>query len=139
MADAVTIKIEGLEQLSSQISEFPDKLVRKGVRNALRAGGEVLREAISAGAPRSMDITHGHEPGFLADHIGMKVKTSVTNDTGSILVGPVKKAFYAMFAEFGTKHQAALPFIRPAFEGSGPSALDAFVDSLREAFQEALS
>jgi HK97 gp10 family phage protein len=138
MADGVTVKIAGLEQLSQRMQDFPDKLVRKGVKDALRAGGEVLREAISAGAPRSMDETHGHEPGFLADHIAMNVSTSVKNDRGSVKVGPVKKAFYAMFAEFGTRHQPALPFIRPAFEGNGQNALDAFVNKLREAFKDAL-
>jgi HK97 gp10 family phage protein len=136
MGSPVTVKIQGLEELSQKIHEFPDNLLKKGVRNALRAGGEVLRQAISSRAPRSVDETHGHTPGFLADHIGTVVKTSPKNDTGSIQVGPVKKAFYGMFAEFGTKHQPARPFVRPAFEGSAQDALDAFVAKLREAFDE---
>jgi HK97 gp10 family phage protein len=121
------------------MQEFPDKMLRKGVRDALRAGGEVLRQAISDGAPVSEDETHGHPSGFLKDHIGMKVSVSVKNDTGNIKVGPVKKAFYAMFPEFGTRHQPAKPFIRPAFEGNAQSALDAFINKLKEAFKDALS
>ncbi len=139
MANGVTVKITGLEQLSQKMQEFPDKLVQKGVRNALKAGGEVLRAAISAGAPVSEDVTHGHEPGFLKDHIAATVSTSVKNDKGTVKVGPVAKAFYAMFPEFGTRHQAAKPFIRPAFEGNGQKALDAFVDVLREKFKEAVT
>jgi len=46
---------------------------------------------------------------------------------------------WGMFSEFGTKHQAAKPFIRPAFEGSGQSALDALVNKMREAFKEAIT
>lgn len=139
MADGVTVKITGLEQLSQKMQEFPEKMLKKGVRTALRAGGEVLRQAISDAAPVSEDETHVHPPGFLKDHIGSKVTVSVKNDTGTILVGPVKKAFYAMFPEFGTKHQPAKPFIRPAFEGNAQKALDAFVNKLREAFKEALA
>jgi HK97 gp10 family phage protein len=134
-----TVKIEGLEQLSQRMKDFPDKLVTKGVRASLTAGGEVLRQAISDGAPRSMDVTHGHEPGFLADHIAAKVSVSTRQDKGSVKVGPVKMAFWGLFAEFGTRTQAAKPFIRPAFESQKQNALDAFVNRLREAFKEALS
>lgn len=139
MADGVFVKITGLEQLSQRMKDFPDKLVSKGVRASLTAGGEVFRRAISDGAPVSEDITHGHEPGFLKDHIAAKVSVSTRQDKGSVKVGPVKKAFYAMFPEFGTRTQTAKPFIRPAFESQGQNALDAFVNKLREAFKEALS
>lgn len=138
MADGVYVKIEGLEALSQKLQEFPDKLVKKGVRDSLRAGGEVLRQEASARAPRSLDETHGHPPGFLADHIGMKLSISTKNDRGSIQVGPVKKAFWGMFAEFGTRFQSALPWLRPAFESAAQSALDAFVAKMREAFHEVL-
>jgi HK97 gp10 family phage protein len=138
MSNPVTVKITGLEQLSQRMQEFPDQLVRKGVRVALLAGGEVLRQEISDRAPRSLDETHGHEPGFLADHIAAKLSTSPKQDKGSVKVGPVAKAFWGMFAEFGTRFQPALPFVRPAFESAGQRALDAFVAKLREAFQEVL-
>jgi len=136
MGDVVTVKIEGLEQLSQQMQEFPDKLVKKGVRNALKAAGEVLRLAAKERAPRSEDETHGHPPGFLADHIAATTSISTKYDKGSVKVGPVAKAFWGMFSEFGTKHQGAKPWLRPAFESSGQSALDAFIAKMREAFQE---
>jgi len=135
MAEAVTVKIAGLEELGQSMQDFPDKFLKKGVRAALRAGGEVLRSAISMAAPRSDDVTHGHEPGFLAENIDMAVKTSVKNDTGAVKVGPSKEAFWAGFNEFGTRHQSAKPFIRPAFEGNGQIALDAFIASLKETFE----
>jgi len=138
MAAPVTVKITGLEQLSQKMQEFPDKLVKKGVVAALRAAGEVFRKEISLRAPRSLDVTHGHEPGFLADHIATKVSTSTKQDRGSVKVGPVAKAFWGMFAEFGTRFQRALPFVRPAFESVGTQALEAFVAKLREAFHEVL-
>ena len=138
MASPVKVKIKGLEELSQKIHEFPDKLVKKGVRDALRAGGEVLRGEISARAPRSVDETHGHPPGFLAEHIGTSLSLSTRNDKGEIKVGPVKKAFYGMFPEFGTKHQAAQPYIRPAFESQKQNALDAFINKLRQAFNEVI-
>lgn len=138
MAPPVTVKIGGLEQLSQRLQEFPEKLVKKGVRASLQAGGEVLRQEASDRAPRSEDETHGHPPGFLADHIAAKVSTSVKQDKGSVKVGPVAKAFWGMFSEFGTRRQAAKPWLRPAFESVGQQALDAFVEKMRDAFKEVL-
>lgn len=136
MGDLVTVKITGVEELGERMREFPDKLLVKGVRNALRAGGELLRLALSAAAPRAEDVTHGHEPGFLADHIAAKATVSTKNDKGSVKVGPVAKAFWGMFPEFGTRHQPAKPWMRPTFEANAQKALDAFVDSLKETFKE---
>lgn len=136
MASPITVKITGLDQVRENIRTFADKLVKRGVIAALRAAGEVFRKEISLRAPRSLDVTHGHEPGFLADHIATKVSTSTKQDRGSVKVGPVAKAFWGMFAEFGTRMQHALPFIRPAFESVGPAALEAFVAKMREAFNE---
>lgn len=116
--------------------EFPEKFLAKGVREALNAGGLVLQQALQARAPVAEDETHGHEPGFLRDHIAIKTTISTKNDKGSVMVGPVAKAFWGMFSEFGTRMQAALPWMRPAFEGDGPNALEAFVSKLREKFQE---
>jgi HK97 gp10 family phage protein len=116
---------------------FPEKFLRKGVKEALMAAGLVLQQALQARAPVAEDVTHGHEPGFLRDHIAITSTISTKYDKGSVKVGPVAKAFWGMFAEFGTRLQAALPWMRPAFEGDGQNALDAFVSKLREKFQEA--
>ncbi len=115
---------------------FKESFLRKGVKAALTAGGLVLQQALQARAPVSEDVTHGHEPGFLRDHIAVTSTISTKYDKGSVKVGPVAKAFWGMFAEFGTRMQAALPWMRPAFEGDGQNALDAFVSKLREIFLE---
>src|SRR5271166_4974074 len=118
MGDVFTFKITGIEEVGEKMRTYPEKFLAKGVRKALLAAGEVFRSAISAAAPRSEDETHGHPPGFLAEHIAMKATVSTKNDRGEVKVGPVAKAFYAMFPEFGTRHQPAKPFIRPAFEAN---------------------
>jgi HK97 gp10 family phage protein len=115
---------------------FKENFLRKGVREALMAAGLVLQRALQARAPVAEDETHGHEPGFLRDHIAVTTTISTKYDKGSVKVGPVAKAFWGMFAEFGTRMQAALPWMRPAFEGDGPNALEAFISKLREIFQE---
>jgi HK97 gp10 family phage protein len=134
--DVVYVKIEGLEELSARMQDFPRRVLTRGVRDALRAGAEVLRKEISNRAPvmATQETAQGHPPGFLKDHIGTKLKISARNDSGEAQVGPVKKAFWGLFAEFGTKKQPMKPFIRPAFESAKQGALDAFVAKLRDAF-----
>lgn len=143
----VTATVSGLDELEKRLIEEGPKVARKAVRNAGKKGGEVIRQAIEANA------TQHEETGFMAGHIVMVSRSSGKNGSMTVTIGPQADAGYfrgatrhgnkvefkgeahlaedeARFLEFGTKHQAATPFVGPGFESSSEEALSTFVDEL---------
>jgi hypothetical protein len=47
-------------------------------------------------------------------------------------VGPATRAFHGFFQELGTARHAAHPFLRPAFDGNWPRALELIVARTKE-------
>ena len=94
-------------------------------------------------------ITGKYATGFLASQVVVrttvnKLDEGEANVTFSKKIHPpvggkaknVTPIYEALYAEFGTSHEPARPFIRPAFESSKGSALDAFVQRLRIVLEE---
>lgn len=79
----------------------------------------------------------GRLPGYLRAQIGVKtVPKSDAQATGHVVV-TVGKAFYGMFAEFGTRHQPARPWLRQAFDATAPPALQAIAKNLAGGIERA--
>lgn len=152
--DLVTVKVQGLSELQEMLEAMPEKVAKKGIRAALRAGGNVLRTEIMLLAPK--------DTGFLAEHFGTKIKMRRDELAGSAFVGPKGKVDYpafmsgayrivrsakgrakkvgrvavatvARFLEFGTSKMGKRPFITPAFDSKRTTILDAMVDKLKDA------
>lgn len=51
MADDITVRITGLEEAKAALLGIPDKLRRRALLNALKAGGRLVRDAARVGAP----------------------------------------------------------------------------------------
>jgi len=128
LAEPISFKIEGADELFAKMATYPQRFLDKGTRNALSEGAEVIRKEISA---RSLVLT-----GFEQDHVAKRVTVSTKSDRAEALVGWVKKAYYAMFSEFGTKNQPAHPVMRPAFETTKNAAMQKVIDKLRDTFNE---
>jgi len=127
------LKIEGLDKLDRRLKELPDKLRRRVMRSALTKAGEPIREAMSRKARRAPTPTHP-ETGHLADNI-IVGKPKLTQDGGSVNIGPSKDAFWGLFLEFGTDKMPAVPFARPAFDLEARNALDIIVDELKDGIE----
>jgi HK97 gp10 family phage protein len=113
------VRIEGGAALARTLNALPNKVSQTIRTQALRAGAEPIRQAMSQMAPR--------DPGApdLADNIVVSTVrkggvTSLISDeqTSAVAVGPEKKFFYGFFQEYGTVHHAAQPFARPAFDAN---------------------
>jgi HK97 gp10 family phage protein len=130
-SNEITVTITGLDEVEQSLQNLSQKLARSVVRRALRPAGEVLRAEAELLAPRAT--------GFLAEHVGEKVTTSVREEEGRVTVGPEKNAFYGSFAELGTKNQAPRPWLRPAFESKKDEAVEVAVENLKEMVTEALT
>lgn len=156
MNDAVTIKIQGLDELQKKLEELPRDVAKRGIRASLREGAKRIAEAMAAHAPR--------DTGFLALHFGIRTKMFRNDLAGSAFIGPEGHIDYpehggyrtkendrgkkyqvgriavvrvARFLEFGTTKTAKQPFMTQAFEDQKESALAAIVGKLRDFLEKA--
>lgn len=149
MADAITIEVKGMAELAKNLREIPAQLSTKVMRGALHAAGDVIANAAEATAPV--------RTGQLREDIVTKVYVSGDLSFNSVRVGPgydrnklpVRKrgahagradtsaspGVYGKFLEFGTRHMAARPWLRPAFELSKEEAVNVFISYIRAGLQ----
>jgi HK97 gp10 family phage protein len=142
MTDNVTVKISGLDELQKKLEACAKEVSRQVVRNGLRAGGGIVRDEMVRRAPK--------DTGFLSEHIDIKTRVMKADVAGTAMIGPNSKAVYpvkgnakrsfpafviARFLEFGTSHKGfrKQPFLTPAWEATKGRALDAIVNTIREA------
>lgn len=98
---------------------------------AVRAGGEPIRQSISALAPVST--------GTLRDSIIMTTAGTKSDiNRVEILIGASVSAFYSGFMEFGTAHHPAQPHIDPGFEQGEEAALSAIAQTLGDQLDKEL-
>ncbi len=67
-----------------------------------------------------------HRPGKpdLRDNMSISLARGVDSNEMAVAIGPTRKGYYGSFQELGTKHHAAQPFARPAFDGHVQTSLD---------------
>lgn len=111
----VTVRFEGGDELAANLAKLSIPLSKKIMREALTEAGEPIRAMAARLAP--------HHPGApdLRDHIGIGPVRS--SEQGAVAVGPTREFYYGFFQEFGTRHNRAHAFMRPAFDIQAPKAL----------------
>lgn len=147
MADRITIKIEGGEELRRKLNELGEAMAGAALRRAGEAGAKVLQSAANRRAP------------------GPHIETEVVEagaDSVTVAIGPDKDHFYYQFFETGAaahdikgrpllvfegregtvftpgvKHpgMGARPFLRPAIDEQGDAAAKAAAEALRAEVQ----
>lgn len=122
------VEIVGVEELAKLFEEMGPDLIKRALRDALNYSGAVLQEAQSTAAP-VMQVPHGpHPPEQLKLDVRRVVCLKPNEGTGVVAVGPSMHSFYGAFAEFGTAHQQAKPWMRPAWDQSIDGAMATFED-----------
>lgn len=138
----ISVKITGAADLAKRLQELPAAVSRSVQLEALKDGAEIIRSRASQLAPRSA----GPGP-HLADNIVIGTISAARlerQDRGSetvVEVGPSLKPddhFYGYFVEYGTIHQQAQPFMRPAFDTGAPMALNRILSRFWTAIRKAL-
>jgi HK97 gp10 family phage protein len=144
MAD-VECNISGLDELEKQLNDLLPKKARRAVHKGTDAGASIVQLAIEASDPVMT--------GFLRDHEVITTKTSNGEGTVVAKIGPQAKAgyirfgrpdhggrrhgsqhiasLYAMWNEFGTKHQPARPVMGPALENNQDRVINAFITAIQ--------
>lgn len=134
------VNLDGLEK---KLQDLGPKLARKALRKAVANVGTMWIKEMQARVPV--------DTGILRDSIGMKVTTKAGRQgapsQAKVSVGPLwdkfvkgeksevssqQAAVYAMFSEFGSKHQPARPWMRPVFDSTKERAVQILADTLRE-------
>ena len=158
MSDIFEFKMTGMDTLQKKLEALGKPTAKKIVRKALRAGGEVVQDAIVQNAPE--------DTGFMKEHFGMRTKLKSNELAGSCFVGPEGKVDYpdkdgtfrrrieragkkaievgrisvvsvVRFFEFGTSKMSKKPFMTQAFESKSSDALDAITEKLKDGIEEA--
>lgn len=146
MAEVVTIKVTGAEELLHNIETLPPKIAKAIIRRSILGSIKIWQ--------REMQSSVSRDTGFLADHIAIRSSVKNRDLTGIGRVGPVKidyprrvpkrggkgrtisAAAVARYLEFGTRKMRARPFIRQAFETRKSAVLEAFITAARDAFDQ---
>ncbi len=135
-----TVDQPELRKLLKNLEQLTPKM-QKGILNlATKAGAKVIEESARDKAPK--------RSGRLAKAIYTKRKSQRKKkregDNPKDAVYEVgirldqKGAWYATMVEFGTRHSAPRPYMRPAFEGTGDTALNGMKSYLRKRVENAI-
>lgn len=125
--------IEGLDELLKDLGELPRTVGRKLIARSLRKAAKPVQDRIIATAPDDPTTPTSR----IADNIDINV-TEQTSEGAIALVGPTKHGFFAGFAEFGTAHQSAKPFMAPAFDEEVDNATAIIAEDLGAAIEREL-
>ena len=142
MAD-FEIKIEGLDELKRELSQFPEQLQKKALDKAVRAGSRIIVKAARNKAPKRAQQWEGmkypNPPGTLKKGIKAEKARRMPVYFRRDIIGFSPIAWYGALVERGHKivrkgktiaHVAARPFLRPAFDENQGKVIDAMKEKL---------
>jgi HK97 gp10 family phage protein len=122
-------RITGASELDRVLKQLPTQVAKKELTGAVMAGADIVRKNAQSRAPfrfepsgpiqRSKGVTY---PGELKRSIRRRVQKMGTASV-TVAVG-IGRAFWGMFREFGTRHEPARPWFRPAWDESKLAALN---------------
>ena len=147
MADDISIRIEGVDDLLAALRSLPEKIRRRAVRAALRKAGQVISRDAKARTPVLMVPLPYRRPGTVKRRISVRPSKFArqAGDEGVFVgVKPLRgradtrrygKAsarnpndpYYWRFVEFGTRKMTARPFLGPAAQSRGEEAIRSFL------------
>lgn len=110
----VKVEIEGMEQLRDALKRLPEQ-TRAVMSDVVAKTAFSARQRVSAAAPVDTGLLRSS---ITSSSRGLSGRVDITAD-----------AYYWKFKEFGTVHEAARPFIRPAAEAE----TSAFEQRIRQA------
>ncbi|APS52492.1 hypothetical protein AVI51_16650 (plasmid) [Piscirickettsia salmonis] len=125
----ISFSVEGLRDLEKQLKQLAPKKIRTLNRRALRKAAEPLEQQMKANAPQ--------KSGALVESIKRRSKKGKGRRTiVNVTVGPTRKIDYAIEQEYGSSHQPARPFIRPALNDNAQTSIDIFKSTLTLAIKK---
>lgn len=150
MADVLSVKLDGVEDLKIALAEASVHIRTRAVRSALREAGKVIQAAARAAAPVLKVPSKTRTPGTVKRNVVVRaskfaraagdegVYINVRGIRGRARVKKLGKGgaknpndpYYWRFLEFGTRKMAARPFLRPSAASKGQEAIAKFMQSV---------
>ncbi len=118
------VKITGLDELKKDLKKLSEKTRKSIVVSSLRSGAVTFRQSARSLAPAKSGILKKAitvKKIRTKDRSIVKFITAWTQQRGGKNAvaqgsGTRNDAYYGHFVEYGTVHQSAQPFIRPAYD-----------------------
>lgn len=153
MAKAVRVSVSGLKELEAGLAELSKATARNTMQRALTKAAEPMRQAAERNAPertgalkRSIIVTSRTNNRIGKKEYGATLAAGGTRaqavsalrdarrakgygeSFAEVYMGPAKgsarDAIKALVQEFGSRKQAAQPYMRPAFDAEAQGAID---------------
>lgn len=136
------MKLEGAAELDRKLRELEPKIAKNHLSKSLRAGAKLVLQATKARVPvltgalkRSLAVRAGKRKRGRHEK-SVHVITDTKKVPELVKIGKDgKRYFYPAAIEYGERHKGARPFMRPAFESSKMSTLNAIMTTLRNAVE----
>jgi HK97 gp10 family phage protein len=130
--------ISGFTEASRVLTELPQAIEQNVLQQAALAGAGIIRDAIKERAPvggtGKKRSPKSKEFGRLRTNLKVRKMTKLPRGVKGAMV-VIGRAFWGLFAEYGTAHQAAKPFFRPGFDAGAKQASDAMGNNLVKAIE----
>lgn len=143
------LDFSGLEQIAKDLETLSKSENKKVLREATRAGAEVVAEVVRETAPiltgkmsrNVVVITQkGRRLGEVASGVHIRgVNPDTGNSDNTMKASNPKNAFYWRFVELGTSTMPPHPFVRPAYDNNQDRAAEAAIARANSAIDEVLS
>ncbi|MBP2856179.1 HK97 gp10 family phage protein [Dickeya oryzae] len=143
------LDFSGLNDIAKEFEKLSKAENNKVLRDATRAGAEVLKAEVIANAPvrtgkmrkNVVVVTQkSRRKGEISSGVHIRgVNPKTGNSDNKMKANNPRNAFYWRFVEMGTVNMPAHPFIRPAFDTTQEMAAEAAIKRMNTAIDEVLS
>ncbi len=145
----VNLDFSGLEDIARDLETLSRAENNKVLRDATRAGAEVLKEEVIDRAPERTGklkknvivVTQkGRNKGEITSGVHIRgVNLRTGNSDNTMKATDPRNAFYWRFVELGTANMPAHPFVRPAYDTREEEVAKVVFDRMNSAIDEVLS
>ena len=101
MADNVTVKVAGIDELKKALRELPEKIRRKALVKALKAGGRVVQKAARAVIPELTTPTAYRTKGLLKKRLSVRMSKEAKREGNVGVFVNIKPAPGAKYKSLG--------------------------------------
>ncbi|KMV33911.1 HK97-gp10 family putative phage morphogenesis protein [Franconibacter pulveris] len=145
----INLDFSGLDEIARDLETLSRAENNKVLRDATRAGAEVLREEVIQRAPERTGkmkknvvilTQKARRRGEISSGVHIRgVNPRTGNSDNTMKANNPRNAFYWRFVELGTVNMPAHPFVRPAFDTRQEQAAQAAMERMNRAIDEVLS
>jgi HK97 gp10 family phage protein len=142
-----SLDFSGLNDIAKDLEALSRAENNKVLRDATRAGAEVLKEEVIARARAHREteknvvvVTQKAAAAGISSGVHIRgVNPRTGNSDNTMKANNPRNAFYWRFVELGTANMPAHPFVRPAYDTREEEAASVAIARMNQAIDEVLS